>query len=109
MKEDPNEEHIYPSSERKVSTYASSQASSTNSLDIPTTKKSSVSSSTELSPLPEKKEKASQDEIKSILAKKRQQQLDLMKKTANDLLIDSGKLENKLESNFVLPEIKLGN
>jgi len=66
-------------------------------------KKSSINS--ELSPLAEKKEKASQEEIRSILAKKRQQQLALMKKTASDLLIDS----NKIEKTFELPEIKVGN
>ncbi|ORX87952.1 hypothetical protein BCR32DRAFT_288896 [Anaeromyces robustus] len=61
-----------------------------------------------VTPLSEKNEspKATEDEIKSILAKKRQQQLDLMKKTANDLFIDSKKIEN---SKFVLPEIKVNN
>ncbi|KAG4095179.1 hypothetical protein H8356DRAFT_1427340 [Neocallimastix lanati (nom. inval.)] len=105
LKEDPKEEHVFPITERKssITSYTSSHISSTSSLGpSSTSKKPSLNG--ELATLPEKKEKASQEEIQSILAKKRQQQLDMMRKTANDLSIDSG----KLEKSFALPEINIG-
>ncbi|KAG4098112.1 hypothetical protein H8356DRAFT_939568 [Neocallimastix lanati (nom. inval.)] len=113
IKEDPNEDHLFPPTSTTTLSLASSQISSISSLEPSTNKKSTLGE--DLTSLSEKekeneKEKittttTTQDVIKSILAKKRQQQLDIMKKTASDLSIDSGNLE---KSSFILPEINVG-
>ncbi|ORX45188.1 hypothetical protein BCR36DRAFT_585802 [Piromyces finnis] len=110
MKIDPNEERLFPIVEERKYSNVSSVIPETIETDTPsqTTASSSHNNNNNnntSSPDKNLSETASQDEIKNILARKRQQQLDIMKKTANDLSIDSGKLENS----FILPEINVGN
>jgi len=97
MKIDPDEKKLFPNTEEpKVSKGPIITVEPINT---------NVASISEETPENKPPVSATQDEIKSVLARKRQQQLDIMKKTATDLSIDSGKIENK----YVLPEINVGN
>ncbi|OUM57761.1 hypothetical protein PIROE2DRAFT_64821 [Piromyces sp. E2] len=97
MKIDPNEEKLFQNIEVQKTINNSNDTLNSVNSNNPSTSSNNKLNNKESTP-------ASQDEIKNILARKRQQQMDIMKKTANDLSIDSGKLENS----FVLPEIKVG-
>lgn len=102
MKLDPNEERLFEivstSNKRKDSIDYSAVSVEPVTNVVKITTKNDDNNEENLQP-DENSAITSKTDIKSLLAKKRQQQLEVMKKTANDLSINSDKLEN----NIILP------